>query len=243
MRTPGDPAGTRKAPVRGGSSSVRAQTCNQASPGAPVQVILWPDMRQPPAVRRATVAGRPPRVGVPSAGSTRREFISAPVSTAARPMRVRSNSRRSSPAPMRCWWISCIARIRPVEAQAAPTAATASAASRSPAPPPPSRVGTVSASTPAACSAARLSCGKLPSRSWRIAACATATSSGTGRAGGLCEPSIRPDRPAALAAASSRVRSGGIGHGAAPVRGMPAEADFYAIGSASTVFTLGCCVS
>ena len=56
-------------------SSVLAQTTIQRRPTAPVEKIFRPVSDQPPGTRRAVVAGRPPRAGVPSSGSTRSALI------------------------------------------------------------------------------------------------------------------------------------------------------------------------
>ena len=66
MLMPGESARTRKLPTRAGSSSVRAQTTIQRSPAAPVENVFLPLSSQVPECQRATVAGSPPRAGVPS---------------------------------------------------------------------------------------------------------------------------------------------------------------------------------
>ena len=76
MLMPGESVRTRKLPTRAGSSSVRAQTTIQRSPTAPVEKIFRPLSHQVPECQRATVAGSPPRAGVPSSGSTRSALIS-----------------------------------------------------------------------------------------------------------------------------------------------------------------------
>lgn len=76
MVIPGASLRTRNMPVRGGSSSVRANTIIQRSPSAPVEKIFRPDSSHPSPVRRAVVAGSPPRDGLPSSGSTRNALIS-----------------------------------------------------------------------------------------------------------------------------------------------------------------------
>ncbi len=65
MDVPGNPAGTRNSPTCGSGSSVLASTLYQRRIGAPVEYIFRPDRRQPSVVRRAVVAGKPPREGEP----------------------------------------------------------------------------------------------------------------------------------------------------------------------------------
>ena len=76
MLMPGESVRTRKLPTRTGSSSVRAQTTIQRSPAAPVAKIFRPLSSHVPECQLATVAGSPPRAGVPRSGSTRSALIS-----------------------------------------------------------------------------------------------------------------------------------------------------------------------
>ena len=82
MVMPGVSLRTSQLPTSGTASSLRAQTDSQVRRGTPVEYTLRPLMRQPSGVRRAVVAGRPPRAGVPSSGSTRSALIRAPSATA-----------------------------------------------------------------------------------------------------------------------------------------------------------------
>ncbi len=114
MRMPGADIGTSRLPTRVSTSSVRTKTTPWARPGAPVEVIFRPVMRQPSPSRRASVPGRPPRAGVPRSGSTRRALMRAPSAAASRRSGRRARGARacrrdgsaragaaSSPAPAR----------------------------------------------------------------------------------------------------------------------------------------------
>lgn len=191
--------------MRGRVSSVRTKTSPQASAGAPVEKILRPVTDQPPsAVRRATVAGRPPRAGVPSSGSTRSALTSAPQRAAPRPSIARAGSGQAVARRLAARWVSCMANTSAVEAQASATRPTSCADAASPASAPPSSRRAVSASRPCACSRSRLPNGKLPSRSCAgaasaMAASASSSGSASSRRSGACIPSITDSSGAAWA--------------------------------------------
>ena len=152
---------------------------------------MRPVTDQPSAVRRATVAGRPPRAGVPSSGSTRKALISAPDPVALRPSCARSASGQAALRTLAARWVRCIASTSAVEAQPTATLPTTRAVSVRLASAPPSWRRAVSASRPAACRRAKFSNGKLPSRSCAAAACANwATRAGSGSCRNPTRPSI-----------------------------------------------------
>ena len=113
--------GRRAPPAASGSwrrrSPSAAETTPQRRTGEPVENVLRPLMRQPPSVRVAVVAGRPPRLGLPSSGSLARLLISAPAPSA--PRRSRGRRDRSTSSGHRC-----ASRTRPSNA---PCIATTSA--------------------------------------------------------------------------------------------------------------------
>lgn len=130
--------GTRNTPTRGSGSSVRAHTASQRNAGMPVLYSLWPDSRQPSPSRRATVSGRPPRAGEPSAGSTRNALISAPSATALSNTARRSGSGQrlsARPSARCCRYV--IVSTSAVAGSARATAATIRLACASVAPAPP----------------------------------------------------------------------------------------------------------
>jgi hypothetical protein len=182
-------------------------------------------MRKPSGVRRAMVSGRPPRAGVPSAGSTRSTLIRWPLSAAARPTRSRNASENPSSSANRRWCSNCMANTSAVDAHAPPTAATASAARPRPAPPPPWRVGTVRPRSPARCSDKRLSCGKLASRSCDPATAPISLNTVAGTGAGVWCKSMTTSSPPGQAAQAPRAAA----RAAADRRGGAATADRLAV--------------
>ncbi len=132
----------------------------------PVVYSLCPERSQPSALRVAIVAGRPPRAGEPSSGSTRNELTSAPRVTALRHTASRNPGDQRDPGRASCRWISqVIVRTSAVDGSPLATAARIRRASASVAPPPLAADGTTAAMSPASCSAARFSNGNAPALS------------------------------------------------------------------------------
>ena len=165
MVMPGESDRTTKPPTRGSGSSVLAQTTIQRRPTAPVEKIFRPVSDQPPGTRRAVVAGRPPRAGVPSSGSTRSALIRT-----GRALDSATASSYSSAGHVCCracaaCCIRVIALISATDGSPRPSACAMVTVWASPAPGPPWRSEMVAVSSPAACTASIPAAGKAPVRS------------------------------------------------------------------------------
>src|SRR5215216_440836 len=117
MVRPGLDIGTRKLARLGGwpGSSKAAMTIAHSRAGARLAQLLRPLSRYPSAVRTAVAEVRPPRLGLPRAGSLAAELIRAPRSTMARQTFSKVAAGQVRVVAWRAIRPRCIQEPRPIE--------------------------------------------------------------------------------------------------------------------------------